>query len=83
VVLGASAGESAIMDVRRFYFGQYDLLGTTMGSSRDFTSLLNLLAERRIPPPPIDRTFALDDAAQAHAHLESSSGFGKTVLEHP
>jgi NADPH:quinone reductase-like Zn-dependent oxidoreductase len=83
VVLGASACESATMDVRRFYFGQYDLLGTTMGSSRDFTSLLNLLTERHIPPPLIDRTFPLDDAAQAHAHLELSSGFGKTVLEHP
>jgi NADPH:quinone reductase-like Zn-dependent oxidoreductase len=83
VVLGASASQSAAMDVRQFYFGQYDLLGTTMGSTRDFTSLLNLLTEHRIPPPLIDRVFPLDDAAHAHAHLELSSGFGKTVLEHP
>jgi NADPH:quinone reductase-like Zn-dependent oxidoreductase len=83
VVLGASASESATMDVRKFYFGQYDLLGTTMGNTRDFTSLLNLLTVRRIPPPLIDRVFPLADAAQAHAHLELSSGFGKTVLEHP
>jgi NADPH:quinone reductase-like Zn-dependent oxidoreductase len=71
------------MDVRRFYFGQYDLLGTTMGSTRDFTGLLHLLTDQRIPPPIIDRVFSLDDAAHAHAHLELSSGFGKTVLEHP
>jgi zinc-binding alcohol dehydrogenase/oxidoreductase len=31
VVLGASRAEHANLDVRRFYFGQFDLLGTTMG----------------------------------------------------
>ena len=29
VVLGASAGERAVIDVRPFYFGQYELIGTT------------------------------------------------------
>ena len=81
VVLGANAAETAAMDVRKFYFGQYDLLGTTMGNVRDFASLLDLLADHRIPPPVIDRVFPLDEAADAHQHLETSRGFGKTVLE--
>ena len=81
VVLGANAAETAPMDVRRFYFGQYDLLGTTMGNVRDFTRLLGLLAEHRVPPPVIDRIFPLDQAAEAHEHLENARGFGKTVLE--
>lgn len=81
VVLGANAAEHADMDVRRFYFGQYDLLGTTMGNTRDFAGLLGLLAEHRVPPPVIDRVFGLDDAAAAHEHLEATRGFGKTVLE--
>lgn len=81
VVLGANAAETAPMDVRAFYFGQYDLLGTTMGNVRDFAGLLGLLAEHRVPPPIIDRIFPLDEAAQAHQHLETSRGFGKTVLE--
>ncbi|HRD10342.1 MAG TPA: zinc-binding dehydrogenase [Mycobacterium sp.] len=82
VVLGANAAETAPMDVRAFYFGQYDLLGTTMGNVRDFTGLVDLIAEHRVPPPVIDRVFPLDEAAQAHEHLESTRGFGKTVLEH-
>ena len=81
VVLGANAAETAPMDVRRFYFGQYDLLGTTMGNVRDFTRLLGLLAEHRVPPPVIDRIFPLDQAAEAHEHLENARGFGKTVME--
>ena len=81
VVLGANAAETAPMDVRKFYFGQYDLLGTTMGTVGDFAGLSTLLAEGRVPPPIIDRAFGLDDAAAAHEHLELASGFGKTVLE--
>lgn len=82
VVLGANAAETAEMDVRKFYFGQYDLLGTTMGNTHDFAGLLALLAEHRVPPPVIDRVFSLDEAALAHQHLETAKGFGKIVLEH-
>lgn len=80
VVLGASRGEQVPLDVRPFYFGQYDLLGTTMGSPRDFADLLRLLREHRIAPPPVDRVFPLDRAAEAHEHLERGRGFGKVVL---
>jgi zinc-binding alcohol dehydrogenase/oxidoreductase len=80
VVLGASRAERVQLDVRPYYFGQYDLLGTTMGSPADFTALLRMLAMHDVPPPVIDRTFPLDRAAEAHAHLESGTGFGRTVL---
>ncbi|GAA3522479.1 zinc-binding dehydrogenase [Amycolatopsis ultiminotia] len=80
VVLGASRGESVTLAVRPFYFGQYDLLGTTMGSARDFEGLLRLRAEREVPPPVIDRVFPLERAAAAHEYLESGRGFGKIVL---
>jgi zinc-binding alcohol dehydrogenase/oxidoreductase len=81
VVLGASRGEQASLDVRPFFFGQYDLLGTTMGSLRDFAGLLRLLDAHDVPPPVVDRVFRLDEAAAAHLHLESGHGFGKVVLE--
>jgi zinc-binding alcohol dehydrogenase/oxidoreductase len=82
VVLGANAAETAPMDVRQFYFGQYDLLGTTMGSARDFAALLSLITAHRVPPPHIDRVFPLDQAAAAHEYLETSRDFGKCLLEH-
>jgi NADPH:quinone reductase-like Zn-dependent oxidoreductase len=81
VVLGANRSDQARIDVRPFYFGQYDLLGTTMGSPHDFTGLLRLMDEHDVPPPVIDRVFPLDRAADAHTHLESGAGFGKVVLE--
>jgi NADPH:quinone reductase-like Zn-dependent oxidoreductase len=81
VVLGASRAEHANLDVRRFYFGQFNLLGTTMGSARDFAGLLALLDSHHVPPPVIDRMFPLDEAAAAHAYLETGAGFGKVALE--
>src|SRR6202040_1914433 len=82
VVLGANAAQTAEMDIRSFYFGQFDLLGTTMGSSRDFAGLLNMIDRCSVRPPVIDREFPLDRAAEAHQHLERGRTFGKCVLTH-
>jgi NADPH:quinone reductase-like Zn-dependent oxidoreductase len=81
VVLGASRAERVALDVRPFYFGQFDLLGTTLGSPRDFAGLLRFLDERDVPAPVVDRVFPLDEAAAAHRHLESGGCFGKVILE--
>jgi NADPH:quinone reductase-like Zn-dependent oxidoreductase len=80
VVLGASHAEIAPIEVRPFYFGQYTVLGTTMGSPADFRGLLDLMAARTIAPPLIDREFALADVAAAHTYLEDGAAFGKIVL---
>ena len=82
VVLGANAAQTAQMDIRSFYFGQFDLLGTTMGSSRDFAGLLNMIDRCSVRAPVIDREFPLDRAAEAHEHLERGRTFGKCVLTH-
>jgi zinc-binding alcohol dehydrogenase/oxidoreductase len=81
VVLGANAAETAEMDIRSFYFGQFDLLGTTMGSGRDFAGLLNMIDRCSVRAPVIDSEFPLDRAAEAHEHLERARTFGKCVLK--
>jgi zinc-binding alcohol dehydrogenase/oxidoreductase len=81
VVLGASRATRADLDVRPYYFGQFSLLGTTMGSPADFAGLLRLIADLEVRPPVLDRSFPLDRADAAHAHLESGTAFGKVVLE--
>jgi zinc-binding alcohol dehydrogenase/oxidoreductase len=80
VVLGASAGDEAVLAVRPFYFGQYELIGTTMGSPSDMAGLLAFLADHAVPPPVVDRVFPRSEAAAAHCRLESGEGFGKVVL---
>jgi zinc-binding alcohol dehydrogenase/oxidoreductase len=82
VVLGATGGDQAALEVRPFYFGQYSLLGTTMGSPADFAALLAFLEANHSVRPTIDRAFRLDEAADAHRQLERREHFGKLVLAH-
>jgi zinc-binding alcohol dehydrogenase/oxidoreductase len=82
VVLGANAAQTAEMDIRSFYFGQFDLLGTTMGSGKDFAGLLKMFDQYSVRAPVIDREFPLDRAAEAHEYLERGRTFGKCVLTH-
>lgn len=80
VVLGANVAEQAPMDIRSFYFGQYSLLGTTMGGPEDFRGLLDLVTAGSVVPPTIAATFGLDEASAAHELLEEGRQFGKIVL---
>ena len=47
VVFGATGGTEATLHVRPFYFGQWSLLGTTMGSPADFAGLLGCSSRAR------------------------------------
>ncbi|HEY7730636.1 MAG TPA: zinc-binding dehydrogenase [Gaiellaceae bacterium] len=78
VVLGATGGTEAALQVRPLYFGQLSLLGTMMGSPSDFAALLRLLAAASWRPV-IDSVLALDEAESALARLEGDH-FGKIVL---
>jgi NADPH:quinone reductase-like Zn-dependent oxidoreductase len=81
VVLGASRASWAELDIRRYYFGQYTLLGTTMGSARDYQGLVEFMSRHSVRPPTINRVFPLDQAAQAHEYMESGAGIGKIILD--
>ncbi|PYE12460.1 NADPH:quinone reductase-like Zn-dependent oxidoreductase [Williamsia limnetica] len=80
VVLGANVASTATLDIRHFFFGQFDIRGTTMGSPADLAGLLRLIDGGTLPPPVIDTEFDLADAADAHQHLEAGTGVGKVVL---
>lgn len=80
VVMGATAGDRAELDVRRFYFGQHSLLGTTMGSPVDFAGLLAMVEANSSIRPVVDEVFPLPQAADAHRRLAERRGFGKLVL---
>jgi zinc-binding alcohol dehydrogenase/oxidoreductase len=78
VVFGATGGDTATIKVRPFYFGQFSLLGTTMGSPRDFAGLLRMLGSAW--RPAVDAVLPLGDPAAAHAQMERRDHFGKLVL---
>jgi NADPH:quinone reductase-like Zn-dependent oxidoreductase len=80
VAFGATGGREVALDARRFFFGQWSLLGTTMGSPRDFVALLDAI-DRGAWRPAIDSVRPLADGASAYERLEAGKQFGKLVLE--
>ena len=80
VVFGATGGTEVTLQVRPFYFRQQSLLGTQLGSPRDFEGLLRMLEEAAWKPV-LDSVRPLAEAEAALARLESGEHFGKLVLE--
>lgn len=79
VTCGASSGWAAATDLRHVFFRQLQILGSTMGSKALLHRIVPLV-EAGALRPIVDRSFALEHAADAHRHLESRTQFGKIVL---
>ncbi len=79
---GATNGNPADVNMRRIFWKQLSLLGTTMGSPADFAGMISLIELKQINPV-IDTTFPLEDANKALDHMQASSQFGKIVLQIP
>jgi len=79
VFYGATTGLAKI-DLFRFFFKQLTLMGSTMGSPREFAAFLKLYEEAKLRPV-IDQVLPLADAAAAHRRMNESEQFGKIVLK--
>lgn len=76
---GATTGNPPGLDLRRCFFRQINLLGTTMGAPADFAGLTAFVAQHRVVPV-VDRVFPLAQATDAFRHMEAGAQFGKIVL---
>ncbi len=79
VVFGGTGGPEVTLDVRALYLGWQSILGTTMGSGRDFAALLRMV-ETGVWRPVIDSVRPLAEAEAAHDRIKSGEHFGKLVL---
>lgn len=79
VVMGATGGPSAELDVRFVYLNWLSILGTTMGSARDFAGLLRMVDAGTLRPV-IDSVRPLAEAESAHERMKAGEHFGKLVL---
>jgi zinc-binding alcohol dehydrogenase/oxidoreductase len=79
VFFGATTGNPPGLDLRKCFFRQINLLGTTMGSPEDFLGMTGFVTRHKLVPV-VDRVFPLTDAEQAFRHMEASAQFGKIGL---
>ncbi|MYL35178.1 zinc-binding dehydrogenase [Pontibacillus yanchengensis] len=80
VTFGASAGDQVTINIRKFFYGQYNLLGTTMGSHEEFKEMLQLVNKYNIKPV-MDKVYPLSETTQAMQRLNESEQFGKIGIE--
>lgn len=80
VFFGATVGNPKGFDLRRGFFRQINILGTTMGSPEDFAGMTDFVTKHALVPT-IDRIFPLAETEQALRHMESAGQFGKIVLK--
>ena len=79
VFFGATTGNPKGLDLRKCFFRQINILGTTMGSPEDFAGMTRFVVEKKIVPV-VDRVFPLDNADAALRHMEAGAQCGKIVL---
>jgi NADPH:quinone reductase-like Zn-dependent oxidoreductase len=80
VTCGATTGPKVEVDVRRLFWHQWDILGSTMGSAEEYRQIVSVLAQGQLRPV-IDSVFPLERGADALARLASAEQFGKVVVE--
>ena len=76
---GSTAGDPSSLPMRKVFWKQLSLLGTTMGSPKDFADLVAFVTEHKIAPD-VDETFPLEQANDALDRMQSGAQSGKIVL---
>jgi NADPH:quinone reductase-like Zn-dependent oxidoreductase len=79
VTCGGTSGPMVQTDVRRLFWNQWQIMGSTMGNEAEFHAVANELAQGRLIPP-IDSVFSLKDGKAAFERLASREQFGKVVV---
>ncbi|HSB69405.1 MAG TPA: zinc-binding dehydrogenase [Candidatus Methylomirabilis sp.] len=79
VSFGATTGPTTEVNIRAIFWNHISILGTTMGSPREFAAMLPLYDAGRVKPV-VDRVYSLRDAAEAHRRMDAAEQFGKLVL---
>lgn len=80
VNFGRTAGSTVSFDLKKLFYKQISLFGTTMGTRDEFLSLLEFIESRKLVPA-VDHVFPLADATQAFERMKEGTQFGKIILK--
>jgi len=80
VTCGATSGPIVETDVRRLFWNQWTLMGSTMGTDAEFDEIVAQLAAGRLLMP-VDSVFPLERGREAIERMAAGRHFGKIVLQ--
>ena len=76
---GATTGFAPQTDLRQIFYRQVQVIGSTMGSHREFLDVMKCIFRGQLKPV-IDSVLTLKDARKGHELIEQRAVFGKIVL---
>ncbi|WP_186577652.1 zinc-binding dehydrogenase [Aquibacillus kalidii] len=79
VTFGATTEDELSINIRQFFYGQYQLLGSTMGSKEELQSMLQFIEKHNIKPI-VDKIYPLSATGDAFDYLRDGNQFGKIGL---
>lgn len=79
VTCGATTGPKVSIDLRFIFSRQFSILGSIMGTRKEFLTILDLVGRGALRPA-IDSVFPLREAARAQERMMRREGFGKIIL---
>jgi NADPH:quinone reductase-like Zn-dependent oxidoreductase len=80
VTCGAHGGGTVEVDMRALYRRHLTIAGATGATVKQTRDVFAAVAEGRLAPPPVGRSFALQDAADAQEAAGGRDLFGRVVL---
>ncbi len=80
VTCGGTSGPAVETDVRKLFWNQWTLMGSTMGNDAEFDAIIAQLAAGRLIPP-VDSVFPLAEGRAALERMATGDHFGKIALQ--
>ena len=80
VVCGATTGPMVSLDLRRLFWHQWSIMGSTLGNRQEYAEIVGHAAQGRLWPV-VDRVVPLAGAIAAFERLQRGEQLGKLVIE--
>lgn len=80
VTCGGTTGPMVTTDVRKLFWYQWSILGSTMGTEGEFRQIVELAGQGKLWPE-IDTVFPLEQSRAAFDRLQAGQQLGKVVIE--
>ncbi len=80
VTCGATSGPQVSLDIRKLFWFQWSILGSTMGNDGEFQAIVEHFRQGRLRPV-VDSVVPLTEGPAAYARLAAGAQSGKLVIE--
>jgi len=80
VFYGATLGNPSALEVRRIFWKQLNMLGSTMANPADFSNMIAFINKHELRPV-VDKVFPFTEGEAALRRMDNAEQFGKIVIK--